>query len=197
MRRAERCGRVCVLLAVIGTAAGGSACAQPSSAPDGAGVAGVRHQINASVRVDLAFYGQRGGSAPERASMTAQVLISDNSQEFKFFGGVSAKFSDFSPADGSPEQKIWEDPGCHHERGFPKFTVIAIDGEMTIAERPVAINARVRQIGLLLPADEITPGRRLFGGSDGIGAFTVTRVETRQSHLFLDVKLYTSRCELK
>jgi hypothetical protein len=186
-----------VLLTVAGLAMAGGVAAQPNAAPSPGSVTGVRHQIVASVRADWAYYGQSGRDAPDHATLTAQVLISDISQEFHFFGGVRAEFADISPAEGSPEQKIWEDPGCHHERGLPKFTVIAIDGELTIANKPVAINARIRQLGLLLPTDEITQGRRLLSGTDPVGPYTVTRVETRQSHLFLDLKLYTSKCSIK
>jgi hypothetical protein len=188
--------RVALLLGALGMVACTGAAAQPNPALNDAGVAGVRHQINATVRADGFFYG-RSGAVPDRASLTVQVMISDHSQEFRFFGGVTSTFSDFSPADGSPEQKIWEDPGCHHERAIPKFTVTGIDGEMWTGEKQIPVNARTRQIGLFLPPDEITQGRRLTSGADSIGPFTVTRVETRATHLFVDVKLYTSRCELR
>jgi hypothetical protein len=191
------CHRLSFLIAALIAAESGNAFGQQNSAAPSAGIPGVRHQIHASVRADRAFYGQRGGSLPDHATVVARILVSDNSQEFHFFGEVSAKFSEFAPLDGSPEQMIWEDAGCHHERGFPKFTVTAIEGQMTTEQAPLVVSAHIRQIGLLLPADEVTQGRRLFSGTDTTGAFSVTRVETRQSHLFLDLKLYTLRCELK
>jgi len=41
---------------------------------------------------------------------------------------VPATITDFDPVKGSPEQEVWQDASCHHERGYPKMTVIAPNG---------------------------------------------------------------------
>jgi hypothetical protein len=158
----------------------------------------VNHQIYGSIKADWTSYAKQTGDDLRddaiKAKVTTRILISDNSQESRFSREVTASFADFALKDGSTEQLIWQDARCHHERGIPKLTLTAIDGLITDGPMQHVITARTRHIGLSLPSDEITPGRRLFGGTDKIGPFTVTRVETKRSRLFLVLKMYTLAC---
>jgi hypothetical protein len=80
---------------------------------------------------------------------------------------------------------------------FRKMTVINVDGSITDKQRILPIAARYRWLGLLLPGDEIMPSRRIATGTDDVGSFVSTRTETRQSRLFVDLKLYSLPCDLQ
>src|SRR5450759_4102901 len=61
---------------------------------------------------------------------------------------------------------------------------------------PVLIAARFRWLGRLLPGDEVMAGKRLASGSDDVVPFIATRTETKQSRLFVDLKLYILPCTI-
>lgn len=131
------------------------------------------------------------------ATLTVKIRLSAHSMETNFFGDVPATISNFDPTKGSHAQEVWKDAKCHHERGgFPKMTVLSINGFMLDGEKKLPISARYRWIGMLLPGDEVMPARPLVRGTDDIGPFISTHTETKKSHLAIDLKLYTLPCTL-
>ncbi len=158
---------------------------------------GIRHQISISIKSDPAFSStQKDSEHANGATLIAKVLISDHAQETSFYGLVPASISDFDPIKGSPEQQVWEDAKCHHERGIPKMAAISVEGSLINGQGQFPISAHIRRIGQLVPADELSVGRSLPTGRDDIGPFRAIRAQTLQSHLLLDLKLHILPCEL-
>jgi hypothetical protein len=156
---------------------------------------GIRFRLEASIKADPGYAGYRfrGGT---KASLAAQIRISAHARESQFYGVVTVRGSDFSLIDGLLDQVIWQDARCHQRRGFPKETVTSIDGSITTGKEKFSVHARARQVGRLLPSDEITQGTRLPDGTDDKGAFIAYRSQSELSHLFVDVKIYMINCEL-
>ncbi len=139
---------------------------------------GIRHILYLTVKSDdpdLRFL-QRGSGESHTATLTVKIRISDHSQETNFYGDVPATVSDFDPIKGSREQEVWQHTECHHERGFPKITVISVDGQITNGQQKLTTAARYRRFGLLLPRDEVMAAKRLVGGTDDHGSFVATHV---------------------
>jgi len=160
---------------------------------------GIRHMLYLTVKSDdsdLRLLRQRSGE-PHTATLNVKVRISDHSQETDFSGDVSATVVDFDPIQGSREQEIWKDAECHHERGFPKITVIGVDGQITNGQKKLTIAASYRRFGVVLPKDEVMAARRLASGTDEHGSFVATRTETKQSHLLMDLRLYMLPCDIQ
>jgi hypothetical protein len=155
---------------------------------------GIRFQIKASVKASPA--------APILeydhgvASLTVKIRISSHARESQFFGTISKNFSDFSLNAGSATKLFWQDPRCHQRRGLPKTTVIGIDGSIVTAKEEINVHARPRQLGLLLPADEITQEIRQPSGDKSDGPLIDFRSRTERSHLLVDVKIYAFSCDL-
>lgn len=122
---------------------------------------GVRFEIKASVRADAASSELRQSYDQSTASVTVKLRISAHARESRFFGEISRDFSGFAIADGSAELPVWGEGRCHQRRGLPKVTVVAIDGTIATDKKQTRIEARPRQLGLLLPADEISQGTQL------------------------------------
>jgi hypothetical protein len=178
-------------------AASGYAAAQGSPNTISAPRNGVRNVLKMVIRSDTdAAISQKPSGDAANAKLTVKIRISAHSQESNFFGDVQATASDFDPAKGSTEQEVWRDDRCHHERGFPKTSVIDVDGAITNGQSKQPISARYRWIGLMLPEDEIIPAKRLNGGTDGFGPFIATRTETKLSRLLIDLRLYILPCTL-
>ena len=133
---------------------------------------------------------------PVMAKFLVNVRVSAHSQETNFFGVVPATVSEFDLTKGSKDQPIWRDGKCHHERGFPKISVTGIEGLVTSGQEKHSIAARWRVLGLFLPRDEVQASKRMDSGTDNIGAYIATRTETKQSRLFMDLKLYILPCDL-
>ena len=76
------------------------------------------------------------------------------------------------------------------------MTVVTVDGIMTDGQKQHPISARFRWIGLRLPKDEVMASRGLVLGSDDVGPFIATRTETTESHLTVDLKMYSMPCTL-
>jgi hypothetical protein len=160
---------------------------------------GIRHLLYLTIKSDdpdLHFVRQSSGEK-HAATLTVKIRISDHSQETNFNGDVSATAFDFDPISGSREQEVWKDAECHHERGFPKMTVIGVDGQITNRQQKLIIAASYRRLGLLLPRDEVMAAKRLAAGTDDLGSFVATRTETKQSHLLVDLRLYLLPCDLQ
>lgn len=153
---------------------------------------GIRFQIKAAIRADPAAPYARQTYGRAEASLTVKLRISSHARETRFYGVTSARFKDFSLISGSAEMLFWDDYKCHQRRGLPKTTVVAIDGSVATDERQIAIHARPRHLGVLLPADEITQGIQI---ADRVAAIAF-RSQSKASHLIVDVKIYASDCEL-
>jgi hypothetical protein len=174
---------------------GALACrAQERAASAAAPPRGLRHRIYVSVRFDPASPHRRQAAA--RATMTALVRISDHAREANFFGVVLATFADFAVADAPPERLVWQDAGCHQDRGAPKVAIVSLNGLVTSPEGEAAIAARPRHLGQRLPADELVAGQAFVLGSDRIGRFAVEQVATRQSRVEVEVKISTAVCDI-
>jgi hypothetical protein len=186
------------LFGVLIIAAPNWAAAQDMSDTPGATTRGIRHIIHLTIKSDdsdLRFMQQN--SDEHTATLTVRIRIFDYSQETNFYDDVSTTVSDFDPIKGSREQEVWKDVQCHHERGYPKMTVISVDGSTMNGQQKLTIAARNRRIGLPLPADEVMAAKRLVSGTDDVGSFFATTTETKQSHLFVDLKLYSLPCDLQ
>jgi len=153
---------------------------------------GIRFQIKAAIKADpaTAYAGPTGDRS--RASLAVKLRISSHARESQFFGVVSRNFSVFSPSSGSAEKLFWQDTTCHQRRGLPKTTVVAIDGSITRDGTQIQVHARPRQLGLLLPKDEITQGIQ-FAPKDALIAY---RSRSTSSGLLVDVKIYAFDCDL-
>jgi hypothetical protein len=183
------------LFAALTAAVSTNAAAQEKSDPTGVPQTGIRNVLKIAIKAEAnSRFLQQDPSAAETATLTVKIRISAHSQEANFYGDVPTTVSDFDPIKGSNEQEVWRDGQCHHERGFPKTSVINIEGSITSGQKKLPIAARYRWIGLLLPEDEIMPAKRLDGGTDAIGPFTATRTETKLSRLLVDLKLYILPC---
>lgn len=158
---------------------------------------GIRHVLYLAVGSDPnSRVLQQNSNELQTATLTVKIRISAHSQESSFYGDVPVTVSAFDPIKGSDERKVWQDNKCHHERGFPKMTVINVDGSIANRRKIIPVAARYRWIGLLLPGDEVMPSKRIAAGTDNIGSFITTRTETRQSRFFVDLKLYILSCDL-
>jgi hypothetical protein len=156
---------------------------------------GLSHRIYVSVRFDPASPHRRQAAA--RATLTALVRISDHAREASFFGVVLATFADFAVAEAPPERLVWQDAGCHQDRGAPKVAVVSLNGVVTSPQGEAAIAARPRRLGQRLPADELVPGQAFVLGSDRIGRFAVRQAATRQSRIEVEVKISTVVCDMR
>lgn len=158
---------------------------------------GVRHLLEATVKLDpnaSQFFQSLGSDIT--ASVTIKVRISDHSRESSFYGEVPLTISSFDPIKGSGIRIVWFDVKCHHERGMPKLTLVSLEGSAAGGQKNVGISAHTRRIGKSLPGDEVLASRRLDAGTDKAGPFIVTRTETKESRLFVDLKLYSLPCDL-
>ena len=186
-----------VLTGALILAAPNWAAAQETSSIRGAGAGGIRHILYVTIKSDPdSRVLQQRSDEPITATLTVKTRISAHSQETNFYGDVPTTVSDFDPIKGSREQEVWKDAQCHHERGFPKITVINVDGSIINAQKSLPIAARFRWLGRLLPGDEVMAGKRLASGSDDVGPFIATRTETKKSRLFVDLKLYILPCTI-
>ena len=206
MLLANRIATSVVLGATLIFAARNIAAAQGT--PDGppSSTRGVRHALYLTVKSDDpglqkadASDGRRdqpGQEAPT-ATLTVTVRISDHAQETSFFGDVPTTAANFDPAKGSPEQQVWQDERCHHERSFPKMRVIAIGGVIAHGSEKQAVDAKPRHIGLPIPWDEVLMASAFQFAADDRGSFMETRTRTSESHLSVVLKMYVLPCDVQ
>jgi hypothetical protein len=183
---------ICALAALIIIATPSYGRAQENSAH------GIRHTLYLAIRSEdpnLRVLQQNSGVTP-RATLTVTVRITDHSKEADFDKDISALF-EFDPIIGSSAQKIWQDAACHRERGFPKITILGVNGTIASGEQRSSIAASDRKIGFRLPIDEVMAAGRMNFGSDNRGSFIDSQTDTKQSRLVVEDKLYISLCELK
>jgi hypothetical protein len=175
---------------------------------------GVKHVLYLSVKSDDAGLqtADNAGAPKDRGSKEANketpkatlriiVRVSDHSEETSFFGDVPISIANFDLAKGSPEQLIWQDERCHHERGFPRTLVMTVDGVIAHGSDKQSDNqlveARPRHIGRPIPWDEILMASGLQFSTDDRGRFIETRTQTKESHLSVDLKMYLLPCEVQ
>jgi hypothetical protein len=168
---------------------------------------GVRHVLYLTVKsedpdlqkADGSSAGQEDESAKEtpKATLKLTLRISDHAQETSFFGDVPITAANFDPVKGSPEQKVWQDERCHHERGFPRVLLMAVDGLITHGSDKQLVEARPRHIGLPVPWDEIMMASGLQFSADDRGPFIETRTQTKESHLSVVLKIYMLPCQVQ
>ena|SRR6185437_1241378 len=184
------------ILSAILAAMSGCAAAEPV-AGTAAHMDGIEHVLYLAIGADPSspLLAQKG-SEPARSSLIVGFRISAHSQETNFFGFMRATVPNFDLAKGSPDQEVWRDGRCHHERGFPKITVTGVDGLVLSGQQRLPVSSRYRQLGLFVPKDEVMPSKRMGSGTDKVGPYIAMRTETKQSRLFLDVKLYILPCSL-
>jgi len=169
---------------------------------------GVMHEITASVRADAdsPFLRQdqsRDQSQDQTATLTAVLRISFHALESRFYGKVPVRFENASLRTASPEQTVWAETKCHHERGLPKVTVLSVDGSVGTADNAKAtpapaaitmISARARELGRHLPLDEVAAASALQGDEDANGSVMRFRARTTQSRLIVEIAIHTRAC---
>ncbi len=171
--------------------------ASRASAADASGVINVLYVTIKSDAEGVSSVPKRSSNDVRSATLTVRVRLSAHSRETNFYGDVPATISNFDLTKGSHAQEVWKEAKCHHERGgFPKMTVLSVDGVIKDGENKLPVAARYRWIGLLLPGDEVMPARPLIRGTDDIGPFIATHTETKRSRLGVDLKMYTLPCTL-
>jgi hypothetical protein len=180
----------------------------PSSPP------GVKHVLYLSVKSDDPGLRtahndgapkDQGSKEPTKqtpnATLRIVVRVSDHSLETSFFGDVPISIANFDLDKGSPEQLIWQDERCHHERGFPRTLVMTVDGLIAHGFGKQSDNqlveARPRHIGRPIPWDEILMASGLQFGTDDRGRFIETHTQTKESYLSVDLKMYMLPCEVQ
>jgi hypothetical protein len=154
----------------------------------------IKHALYLSIESDNPEL-QNGG--PAKATLTVTVRLSDHSRETNFFGDVPATITDFDPVKGSPEQEVWQDASCHHERGYPKMTVIATNGLIAQGPEKQTVEAEFRRRGLPVPQDEVMMAQPLKFGADGHGSFVGTLTATKLSRLSIYLKMFILPCDLQ
>jgi hypothetical protein len=194
-----------ILAASTFAAAQGAANGAPSA------VRGVKHVLYLSIKSDnpdlqttndshardIQTSKDQTSKETPKATLRVVVRLSDHSQETSFFGDVPASVANFDLAKGSPEQQIWQDERCHHERGFPRMLVMTVDGLIAHGSDKQAVEARRRHIGLPIPWDEILMASALQFSADDRGPFIETRTQTKESRLSVILKMYMLPCEVQ
>jgi hypothetical protein len=165
--------------------------------PAAADLSGVRFQVAASVKANPASPQAKETYDHGTASLSVRIRISSHATGSQFYREVTRAFPNVAILAGSAEQVFWQDGACHQRRGLPKTTVIAVAGTVSTAKGQYDIQAVARQLGLVLPADEVTAAAKLPPGDDGKRRFIGFRSETKRSFLLVDVKIYETECDLK
>jgi hypothetical protein len=193
----DLCRAISVIVALAASnAVSARAMAEEIVTATGIPAIGVRHEIWALLGLDADSPYGRTAAPTLRGDLRAIIRLSDHAPDADFFGTVVATFSDVDPREAPPEQKIWEDSRCHRERGWPKMTVLGIDGVMTQDEAKDLISAVPRHIGLHVPDDEILVSRLSFDThGKGVGDFVI-RAQTKQTRLHVDFRLSALPCTL-
>jgi hypothetical protein len=157
---------------------------------------GVRHSLVASIEPDRdsVSTGQEGQANKATADVSVRVL--DYAHDYRFYGVVHGKFSDFNPHVGAAAQEIWADPACHQNRGLPTITVLAIDGQITQDGKSSEFAARPRYIGGRLPVDEIVLKRDNPAAHGNPNQSFVMLASTSQSHVIVKLILKTANCSV-
>ncbi len=155
---------------------------------------GIMHQVYVSIAFKSALESASQGLT--RGSLTALIRISDHARESRFFGTVTANFRDIEMRGELPAQKVWEDQVCHQDRGLPKISVMAVNARAENQRGDSTVSSERRRVGRTIPQDELVTGQAWIAGSNQLGNFMLLRTTTRQSHIQVNVRLYTTQCDL-
>jgi hypothetical protein len=158
---------------------------------------GVRHAIIAAVEADQDTAAAKRDGEARNATVDILVRVLDYAPDYRFYGVVDGKFSDFDPGSGAKAQEIWADQKCHQYRGLPRIWVLAINGRITRGETVFDIAAQPRHVGELVPKDEVvTQKDRNDVERDDPNQSVVTLARTTESRLNVKLTLTSTNCRL-
>ena len=155
---------------------------------------GVRHAVIAAIEADRDAASAKGNIEELNATMHISVRILNYAPDYRFYGVVDSKFSDFDPSKGAAAQEIWADRKCHQNRGLPKIWVLAINGRIARGETFFDIAARPRHIGEWVPSDEIVMQKDRKMDLSDPNQSLVMLARTTQSRLSVKLTLMSTKC---
>lgn len=162
----------------------------PAGAADG-----IRHRIDLKIT--------KGPESPLnsdhlRGEIKTTIRLVANSRETRFNGMLSSSFVSLN---ASPSQavlieqtKVWEEAICHQNRGYPKTTLVRLEGTFQPGE--TKLFAAKRLTGKPIPDDELSVEAGMSTGKDELGPHVTFRSTTRRSKLIVDMRIYPIKCEL-
>jgi hypothetical protein len=157
---------------------------------------GVRHAIIAAVEADQDTTSAKRDAESRSATVDIMVRVLDYALDYRFYGVVDGKFSDFDPDRGAKAQEIWADQRCHQYRGLPRIWVLAINGKITRGDRVFDIAAQPRHLGVLVPKDEVITQKDRNVELDDPNQSVVTFARTTESRLSVKLTLKSTKCRL-
>jgi hypothetical protein len=157
---------------------------------------GVRHAIIAAVEADQDAAAAKQDVEARNATVDILVRVLDYALDYRFYGVVDGKFSDFDPGSGAKAQEIWADRKCHQYRGLPRIWVLAINGRIPRGETVFDIAARPRHVGELVPKDEVVTQKDRNVELDDPNQSVVTLARTTESRLSVKLTLTSTKCRL-
>jgi hypothetical protein len=157
---------------------------------------GVRHALIAAIEADQDAATAKRDVKARNATVDIELRILNYASDYRFYGVVDGKFSDFDPGSGSEAQQIWADQRCHQYRGLPRIWVLAINGRITRGETVLDIAARPRHVGELVPKDEIVTQKDRNVELNDPNQSVVTLARTTESRLSVKLTLKSTKCRL-
>jgi hypothetical protein len=157
---------------------------------------GVRHAIVAAVEAVQDTTSAERDAESRSATVDIMVRVLDYALDYRFYGVVDGKFSDFDPDRGAEAQEIWADQRCHQYRGLPRIWVLAINGKITRGDTVLDIAAQPRHLGQLVPKDELITQKDRNEERDDPNQNVVTLATTTESRLTVKLTLKSTKCRL-
>jgi hypothetical protein len=157
---------------------------------------GVRHAIIAAVEADQDTTAAKRDAEARNATVDIVVRVLDYALDYRFYGVVDGKFSDFDPDSGAEAQEIWADQRCHQYRGLPRIWVLAINGKITRGDTVFDIAAQPRHVGQTVPKDELVTQKDRNEERDDPNQSVVTLATTTESRLRVKLTLKSTKCRL-
>jgi len=153
---------------------------------------GVKHSVEISLRMEPA----PGRQNSLRGSLTSIIRISAHSKIADFSGEIVTAFDRIDLSDAAPFRPIWSQDRCHERRGLPKIWIQKLSGYIIDGDTRIAVLAEPRQIGVLLPRDELRTGQQVETLNDAGRSERILRARSLISHFVLEVKLISTACAL-
>lgn len=157
---------------------------------------GVRHVIIATVEAGRDTAAPKQDAEKRSATVDVMVRVLSYASDYRFYGVVDGKFSDFDPDSGAKAQEIWAEGKCHQDRGLPRLWVLAINGKITRGDRTFDIAARPRHVGELVPKDEVVTQRDRNVEVNDPNQNLVTLARTTESRINITLNLKSAKCRL-
>ena len=161
---------------------------------------GVRHILFATFVAKPGFAPEAAKDGkqeqPSQTRLWLKIRVSDHALEADFFGVVAGEFTDADLGPPAVEKTIWQAARCHSNRGFPKMTVIGIEGAVSKGQERQSIAALPRRIGKMMPADEIMLNKPVRPVPAGLANEIAVRAETKLSGVAFELRLKAVGCEL-